>query len=61
MYALVPGPGRPYFSATVCPESRLGSCTMSLLFTTGDRTKAYVLTTVSQHICLYWLLLATSI
>ena len=61
MYALVPGPGRPYFSATVCPGSSLGSCTMSLLFTTGDQTKAHVLATVSQHICLYWLLLATSI
>ena len=41
MYALVPGPGEPYFSATVCSGSRLGSCTMSLLFTTSDQTEAY--------------------
>ena len=33
--SLVPGPRRPYFSPTVCPESRLDSCTTLLLFTTG--------------------------
>ena len=34
--ALVPGPGRPNFSPKLCPGSRLGSCTMSLLFTTVE-------------------------
>ena len=51
---LVLDPKRPYFSPIVCPGSRLDSCTMLLLFTTGDLTEAY-------YVRNYWLLFTTSI